>query len=609
MIRPKQRSGGVGILGSLAKKGNPYVPSEGFLKCQGFHFDETGSLTKWAGFNHDLNQNTMNQLIENGSPARFTGLFGYTKSDQTKRTFSSGQTNVYLQQAGAWTSILSGQTGTSDDLYDWVVLNDIIYFCNGVDANKLIYDDGVNVHVWNMGITAPATPPTLAAGAGGALTGDYSYKITFYNSTLAHESNPSAVSNTVTLAGQKGSLTNIPISTDPQVNKRRIYRTTTGGATYLYLDEIADNVTTTYLDNTADTGLGTIVVDQFGNGVPPVFKFMFIWKGYLFGVPKNSSTIYFSKQTFPNGVDPNDFRDLDKNDGDVITGINLLNDELIVFKNGSIWNGSGTDRATFGFRKQIFGSGSTGHHSILVLPNKNSYGYNTLIFSGKSGFYTYNGISLDYVTPELEKIYRGLNPSTLSGIFGVIYKAKNMAIWIATSYASITLFNDTLIIFDYVQNHWMTRDISNVKANIMAIIGQTANQEIFYTGGYNGYVYQGDVGSSDDGQPISCEWIDRSHPKQQVDETQKSFYEMIIYFDPIAGTTATLSYRLNTFSEIASDYTTIGTIDLSDPKGYQRFTLEAIGIRVFPRIDHSASGQSMTIRGIEVGYKTLGRVF
>ena len=594
------------MIGDLKKKGNPFVPSAGFLKCQGFHFDESGSLSKWGGFNHDLNSNTMTQLMEAGSPAKFTGLFGYTRSDQTKLTFGATQTNVYQQTAGNWTSILSGQTGGLNDLYNWQVLNDIIYFCNGVDGNKKIYYDGVNVHVWNMGITAPVTSPTLAAGAAGVLTGNYSYMVTFYNSTLGHESNPYLASNTVNLASQQGSLTNIPVSADPQVNHRRIYRTTTGGATYLYLADINDNTTTTYTDNAPDTGLSTIAVDQFGNGVPPVFQFMFIWKGYLFGVPKNSSTVYVSKNNFPNAYDPNDFRDLDKNDNDVITGMNILNDELIAFKNGSIWNGSGTDRSNFGFKKQIPGTGSTCHRGILALPNKNSYGYSTLIFPSKSGFSSYNGLSLDYVTPELEKIYRGLNQSRLSNIDGAIYKAKNMAIWLVSNGSGTQ--NDTMIIFDYVQNHWMTRDISNVKANVIAIISQTANQEIFYTGGFNGYVYQGDIGLADDGQPISCEWIDRPHPKQQVEEAQKSFMEIIVYFDVQAGTTAILSYRLNTFSENAADYTSIGTLDCSDPRGYQRFTLEAIGVRVFPRINHSALSQSLTIRGIEITYKTLGRV-
>jgi hypothetical protein len=53
----------------------------------------------------------------------------------------------------------------------------------------------------------------------------------------------------------KVQLTGIPLG-GSAVTSRKIYRTAAGGATYMLLATLADNTTTTYTDNTADSGLG-----------------------------------------------------------------------------------------------------------------------------------------------------------------------------------------------------------------------------------------------------------------------------------------------------------------------------------------------------------------
>lgn len=51
-------------------------------------------------------------------------------------------------------------------------------------------------------------------------------------------------------------LSNIPLSTNPNVNGRNIYRSINGGP-FFFLHQIADNTTTTYLDNNASVGMQT----------------------------------------------------------------------------------------------------------------------------------------------------------------------------------------------------------------------------------------------------------------------------------------------------------------------------------------------------------------
>ena len=119
-------------------------------------------------------------------------------------------------------------------------------------------------------ITAPATAATatLNAVAGSLSIGAYSYYIEYANAA-GELSSPSPLSNIITTVSgsQRINLSVIPISTDPLVTSRKIYRTKADGSTYYLLATIADNTTTTYADNIADSSL-TVVMPQ-----PAIFDF------------------------------------------------------------------------------------------------------------------------------------------------------------------------------------------------------------------------------------------------------------------------------------------------------------------------------------------------
>ncbi|MDD5693457.1 MAG: hypothetical protein PHU86_03225 [Patescibacteria group bacterium] len=112
-------------------------------------------------------------------------------------------------------------------------------------------------------IPAPTAPTATLAGVGAGNLGNgiYSYAVSFVTSdnqetTVGSAGTVTVVNNTIN--GQVN-LTNIPVSSDPRVTKRKIHRTTVGGGTWniQYLGIINDNTTTTFgPDNVADGGLG-----------------------------------------------------------------------------------------------------------------------------------------------------------------------------------------------------------------------------------------------------------------------------------------------------------------------------------------------------------------
>lgn len=118
--------------------------------------------------------------------------------------------------------------------------------------------------------TLPAVPKTPAActgalagaGAGNVNNGTHSYKITLVGP--GGESPASPTSNVVTVTdlavNGRVALTSIPVgAASTGVTSRNIYRTVAGDAgSYKLVGSIADNVTTTYQDNVADSSLGAV---------------------------------------------------------------------------------------------------------------------------------------------------------------------------------------------------------------------------------------------------------------------------------------------------------------------------------------------------------------
>jgi len=605
-IKREMKSGTLGLLGDINNKVNARLLDEGMYKLQGFNLDEALSLTKRAGY---AKFNSI-QLTETGA-ATFTGLFDYNKSDQTNQKIATGLTGVYRYDnpvGGAWNSLsLAGaggaRTGTANDLFDASVYDDLLYLGNGIDGN-LKYD---GTTMMNMGIVAPSTTATVAlaaAGAGNLANGTYSYKITFYNSALGHESNPSSVTADVTVVDKttdgQVALSAIPTSTDAQVTKRRIYRTTMNGGVWLLLATIDDNTTTTYTDNLSDASLG-IAIDGFGNGIPPVFDKIEIWQGHAFMAGPNSSRINFSKSGKPNAVDSNDYRLLDANDGDVVTGIRRHINLLVAFKRNSIWNGSGEDRNSFAFYRHVTDTGSVNNACIVNVPMRNVLAF----IDQNARFYFYNGTTVEPTALGLEVDLNALNQSQLAKIVGSVHKSKNQCRWIVPNGTSTQ--NDLMIWYDYIEDKWGTHDLSNVKANYIAEMKDSASRNQSYLAGYTGYVWQGDVGGSDDGSAITCEVIDRGHPGIDPDpEEKKNFYRIMVWFETASGTTITVSYALD---DPDGSYTSLGTIDCGHTSGQGAINFNVIGNRIYYKITESTLGQTLVLRGWRTFYKVVGRAY
>lgn len=164
----------------------------------------------------------------------------------------------------------------SENRWWFVQYNDELFGCQkGNGGVKRIYGSAVI----EAGIVAPATEVTPGdGGAGKKLAGVYRFAVRYYNRTTGARSNWSPLSKPLTIIdNQQVLLTNVPVSSNPQVNARQIGATAPDGAIIYLVGQIDDNVTTTYLENAlspdeygeADVDVNGNPTTDTRNGPPP----------------------------------------------------------------------------------------------------------------------------------------------------------------------------------------------------------------------------------------------------------------------------------------------------------------------------------------------------
>lgn len=187
---------------------------------------------------------------------------------------------------------------------------------------------------------------------------------------------------------------------------------------------------------------GVEVVDYDGTTVTknragvPIGKFGVWFHNYLFvaGVSGALSRLYWSNLGTPTTFGGTDYVDINPNDGDMITGLGVLNDELIVFKQYSIWSISGWSGTTFAATTQAgqntqnkaSGVGTFSHRSIVSVGRDLYY----LSFRGniphiRSLQQTVFSKTIEggVISDEIENTMIGLNKSKLINCSG-IYDGK-----------------------------------------------------------------------------------------------------------------------------------------------------------------------------------------
>lgn len=177
----------------------------------------------------------------------------------------------------------------------FAVMNRVVILVN--TPNRVITIDG-NGDVRPLAPLSPTLAPIVGSTGGGSLSGDYegirySFIVKNPNGEIISESGFSPASGPVTVTNQAISVTGIQTSTE-LVSGRRVYRPVDNGTELFHWFDIDDNVTTSFISDTPDSGLGLISTPILGD--PPNLTLVKEWRNRLWGVsPLQPDTLRFSQ--------------------------------------------------------------------------------------------------------------------------------------------------------------------------------------------------------------------------------------------------------------------------------------------------------------------------
>jgi hypothetical protein len=207
--------------------------------------------------------------------------------------------------------------------------------------NNIIVMDGTTMKRYNgtalfdVGQIAPTAAPGLATTGAGSITGTYEGYVVWYDSTLDHESSPSATSSAVAFAAQQRRWTKPAGAPGSNYDYWRIYarRTDTNEANFFKVADVAI-ATATYDEQVSDTarvdaGAGPL---SSSNNPPPAFAFMGLYKDHGIGVKADESYFYVSKQGDLESWHPSDKFAVERGRGKPLRACIQYGTETLLFK-------------------------------------------------------------------------------------------------------------------------------------------------------------------------------------------------------------------------------------------------------------------------------------
>lgn len=400
--------------------------------------------------------------------------------------------SIYRDSVRIATNVLSANLVTT--LIPYRPLNDTKTSMFIADDTIMKRDDGTTLFQW--GITAPTATPVVAIGAAGSLTGDYSVRFTYIRKVagaLVAESNPTAASNTVTLAAKVLSVSVLTASTDAQVTHVRLYRTASGGSVYLFDQDIATG--TTASSTQADTALGT-AIDLTGNAVPPVASYGFAFNDTLFLCRDtlNPHYLWFSKRFQPESFPPANFVEITNPSDPIQAGISNMG-LAGVFTRLTKFRVFGNATSGYIAQEAISKRGTPAPMAV----NGSEFG---VLFVARDGVWVTNFVSPDTsIGDQISPLFIGqtvndmdpINWAQANQMTASTFKRRYYL-----SYASgINTLPDTMAVYSHDTRHWYFYD------HPLSSLFYEEDTDQFLGGGQDGNTYILESGTTDNGAAIA----------------------------------------------------------------------------------------------------------
>jgi hypothetical protein len=272
-------------------------------------------------------------MVNTASVGSFVGDGIYTRKGannaETMVAFWNG--TAYANNNTSFVTIASAQS---------VFTAGVRVACAQMENHAFFGNGGVTPYKYNgtdwtrHGVPQPSGTAGGNSNGAGVVSGVYQYKISYLNSQSV-EGNVSDVIYNSSVTAKILRLTSLP--TAPQswgVNSRILYRNTDSGTTFFRLAPISDNSTTTYDDNTADSGLGAAAPTD--KGEPPNYFSVTYHKRRLFMLA-NDGLLWWTDLDEPFTVASTNFLPIGDASTDYPKAVYTYGDNIVVCGQRHAW--------------------------------------------------------------------------------------------------------------------------------------------------------------------------------------------------------------------------------------------------------------------------------
>lgn len=223
--------------------------------------------------------------------------------------------------------------------------------------------------------------------------------------------------------------------------------------------------------------------------------------------------------------------DVNKNDGDKITGLAKYGEALIIFKERSIWQMTFDTSASSINIQQVNGSlGAVSHRSIDNVDND-------VFFLSRNGIYVlgnepnyFNAIRTNELSARVHPVIETISPASLENVTaifsGYVYRASIPS--------GGTTTNNKTLTYDKRYTAWSV--LSSENANAYSEFIDSSNiKHLYYAADDEAQVYEIDTGYSDNGSGINAYWTSRAFDMGDI-SVYKQFIDIDLIFRQVTGT-------------------------------------------------------------------------
>ena len=354
----------------------------------------------------------------------------------------------------------------------------------------------------------------------------------------------------------------------------------------------SDNVPWLY-DGTNTCSSMTVLSGLTGSKFIKQFQNYTIMANVRISGAKYASRIMWSAIKTLDSWDGADFIDISKDDGDEITGLKVLGDRLVVYKNNSIYVVSFTGDADIPFIVQKTNSavGCASHFSIQEWQNGH-------IFVSYDGIYFFDGNSSEKVSDRINDTFLTLTRADLINAVSMYQKNKNRY-WLGST---TTTDNNIVLSWNTYLNSWSK--YAGMSTSAMTIVKVDGVEERPYFTDYSGHAYRADFGNDD--YPLNAKT-----PINNYYETNWKSYDdvcdkkgvphvYVVYRTETTPTNLQLSwyYDFNTNSHNTRTISLLSKHGLTTSGYTERVDLSGRGRFVKIRLAEAGTGTAMRIDGL-----------